>query len=535
VNDAGVPAPDRITEDGSLGEPSPAWPYVLVALGVLGVAMAAWRPVPAGVWHDDGVYMLVGKAIAGGHGLTYDGVVGSPPAVKFPPLYPALLGLLWFALGRIGAVTLAASMLNLAFVAVAAALFAKALSDTTGLSKRVCAVVAGLGFVSSDVLRTALVPLSESLFMLLTASALALWSSAAKEEGARARLWLGAILVAAVATRSAGLALVLGFAMAFLTRQRFARAVIVTGPALAFTAAWTWWSGARSADIPEGTRDLLGPYGIWLVDQTTSAPSAFLAALPTHALGVFERIATIAAPGLNGWWLLAAAVPGAVLAVVGLGRAARRFPPLAWLAPAYVCMLLLWPYLDRRLVSPLHPVTLALVAMGAATVFEARRERWLRIPLIALAVAWVSTYSVVTAARIANDWPVGAYRLRAERLAAAVEALSRTAPADAVVGAPEYWAALHLHGGWTVAPSVRFDPRSVDPEAPTWGTADEQISLWRSAGIDHLLLEQAGMLHGAALDQLEEECPGTVFVLARSPPLLVVRIDWDTPCARGGS
>jgi hypothetical protein len=197
--------------------------------------------------------------------------------------------------------------------------------------------------------------------------------------------------------------------------------------------------------------------------------------------------------------------------------------------------LLLWPYLDRRLVSPLHPVTLALVAMGAATVFEARRERWLRVPLIALAVSWVSTYSVVTADRIANDWPVGAYRLRAERLAGAVEALSRTAPADAVVGAPEYWAALHLHGGWTVAPSVRFDPRSVDPEAPMWGTADEQISLWRSAGIDHLLLEQAGMLHGAALDQLEQECPGTVFVLARSPPMLVVRIDWDTPCARGGA
>jgi hypothetical protein len=196
-------------------------------------------------------------------------------------------------------------------------------------------------------------------------------------------------------------------------------------------------------------------------------------------------------------------------------------------------MLLLWPYLDRRLVAPIHPALVAAGALAASLARDRLSDRRARGALIGALVIWVASYSVVTAARVSDGWPAAPYRLRAERLASAVEALGRTAPDDAVVGAPEFWAALHLHGGWTVAPSVRFDPRSVDPEAPMWGTPIEQISLWRAAGIDHLLLEQAGTLHGAALDRLEGACPGTVFVLARMPPLIVVRLAWRPDCTEG--
>jgi hypothetical protein len=182
------------------------------------------------------------------------------------------------------------------------------------------------------------------------------------------------------------------------------------------------------------------------------------------------------------------------------------------------------------LVVPLHPLILAAIAMGGSAAYERLADRRLRGVLLGVGGLWLAAYSVVTAGRIANDWPVAPYRLRADRLATAVEALDRTAPDDAVVGAPEYWAALHLHGGWTVSPSVRFDPRRADPESPMWGTPEELIGLWRASGIDHLLLEQGGALHGGALDMLEAECPGRVNVLARSDPQLVVRIAWDRPC-----
>lgn len=64
-----------------------------------------------------------------------------------------------------------------------------------------------------------------------------------------------------------------------------------------------------------------------------------------------------------------------------------------------------------------------------------------------------------------------------------------------------------------------------------WGTPEAQERLWRAAGIDHLLLEQGGLLHGAGLDRLEARCPGMVRILARTPPMLVVRLEWDAPCA----
>jgi len=496
--------------------------------------VAAWRPIPAGVWHDDGVYMLVGQALAGGHGLVYEGVAGTPPAAKFPPMYPGLLAVLWGIFGTIGAVTLVATLLNIAFLATAGALFAKALHASTALSLRMSLAAAGLGFASTDVVRTALVPLSEPFFLLLMMATLALWPtvSTARADGPdrRSLAIIALLLVVAVATRTAGVALVLAFSLALATHRGLKVALLTTLPALATTWVWGRWSAARSAEILEGARDLLGGYGSWLMDQTLAAPGTFLAGLPSHAVGVLERAALIFLPGLYGWTLLIAAVPAGMIAIFGIRHMFTRFPPLAWLTLGYLAMLLLWPYLDRRLLTPLHPAIVASVALGASELADRVRWKAVRFTIIAAAVAWVATYSSVTAFRIADGWPTAPYRLRAERLATAVESLGRTVPDQAIVGAPEFWAALHLHGGWTVSPSVRFDPRSVDPEAPMWGTPDEQIALWRASGIDHLLLEQAGELHGAALDQLEASCPGMVHVLATMPRMMVVRIDWNAEC-----
>ncbi len=518
--------------------PSPAWPYILLGICLLGVGVTAWQPIPAGIWHDDGVYMLVGKALASGQGLVYDGVAGTPPAAKFPPLYPGVLAVLWAVFGSIGAVTMAATFLNLSLLAIAGALFAKAIHESTELSLRMSAAAAGLAFVSTDLLRTGLIALSEPLFLVLMMAALALWPSVASTESTDTESWkpdgrliaLSFVLAASVTARSAALALVLAFAIALLVRRRVRTAVIATAPALIVMVAWNRWATAASASIPEASRDLLGPYGSWFADQTVAAPIAFMSGLPTHAQGVFERVAALFLPGLTGWTLILAALPLGAVAAFGIWRMLDRFPPLGWLTLGYLGMLMLWPYLDRRLVVPLHPALVAAVALGASEIVARARRPQVAKAVILAASAWVAGYSAVTAYRIADGWPTAPYRLRSDRLATAVEALSQTAPPDAVIGAPEFWAALHLHGGWTVSPSVRFDPRRVDPDAPMWGTPEEQVTMWQTAGIDHLLLEQAGLLHGAALDQLEAACPGSIVVLAQMPSAIAVRIDWDSDC-----
>lgn len=522
-------SPDDTAERDGAG-PERAWPFVVLGLGLFAVGVAAWRPVPAGVWHDDGVYMLVAKALAEGQGLVYAGVVDNPPAAKFPPLYPMLLAGLWWVFGSIGPVTLSAGFLNLAFLATAGALFARALTASTDLGLRASLAVAGLAFASSDVLRPALIPLSEGLFLALLAGTLTLWPRIREEEPGKALPICATLLVALVATRTAGLAMVLATMLALALGRRLSAAVLVGGPALAFAAGWSWWTGRASAAIPEGARDLLGPYAGWIVDQTLSAPGAFLGGLPRHALGIVERAVAMTFPGITGpaIWVLAIVV--APLAALGLFRLVRRFPPLGWFGLVYLAVLLVWPYLDRRLLVPWHPVMLTALTLGGLELARHVEQERPRRMLAGLAVIWIVAYTSVTAGRIADGWPTEAYRLRSDRLAAAVEALARTAPEDAIIGAPEYWAALHLHGGWSVAPSVRFDPRRSDPGEPVWGTPEEQIALWRALGVDHLLLEQNGTLHEAALDRLEEACAGSVLVLARMSSAMVVRVDTDPAC-----
>ena len=67
------------------------------AVVVLASLVAWWASVPyvVGVWHDDGVYALLGRAIASGHGFHHTQLPGSPAAIHYPPLYPLLLAAAW--------------------------------------------------------------------------------------------------------------------------------------------------------------------------------------------------------------------------------------------------------------------------------------------------------------------------------------------------------------------------------------------------------------------------------------------------------
>jgi hypothetical protein len=498
--------------------------------------------------------MLVGKALAEGHGFTYQGVVGAPPAVKFPPGYPLFVAGAWTVFREIGAVTLALTLANLLFLAGAGALMARALRTGAGLPRPVALVAGGLAVVSADVLRTSSAVLSEPLFLFLVASSLALWPRAVGEaegdgDGSRGWLLLGGVLFLTVSARAAGLPFVAGFGLAAALTVGLRPALLVAAPPAAGWAAWTAWASGRARDVPADMADLLGPYSGWLREQILNDPAGFVARFPAHAAGVAERGLVLLLPRMESPWLWLAALPLLALLVAGWSEARRRLPPLAWSALAYVALLLVWPYLDRRLVVPLHMVSVALVVLGGYRYMRRwepsaapsaaggpSRLRWMG----PVALVWAGFFVVVTTVRIAEEWPTAGYIIRAQRLAGGVEALTRTVPGDAVVGAPELWAGLHLHGGWTVAPSVLFDPASTDAEAPSWGSPEAQERLWRSAGIEYLLLEQGGLLHGATLDGIEARCPGAVAVLARVPPMMVVRLPWaggqaSTPDGSGGS
>src|SRR4030088_943481 len=75
----------------------------VIAAGVFVVALApsaylAWtyRDMPhLGFYHDDSLYFVSGKSLAGGNGFLFASLPGEPFQTKYPPLYAALLSMVW--------------------------------------------------------------------------------------------------------------------------------------------------------------------------------------------------------------------------------------------------------------------------------------------------------------------------------------------------------------------------------------------------------------------------------------------------------
>jgi len=75
----------------------------LIAIGVFVLALApsaylAWtyRAMPhLGYYHDDSLYFVSGKSLAAGDGYRISSLPGEPYQTKYPPLYSALLAIVW--------------------------------------------------------------------------------------------------------------------------------------------------------------------------------------------------------------------------------------------------------------------------------------------------------------------------------------------------------------------------------------------------------------------------------------------------------
>ena len=505
-------------------------PFFL-GLGFVFLVTMAWKPLPTGIWHDDGVYLLISKSLAAGDGLTYAGVAGTPPAAKFPPLYSLILAPFWLLGGDLAAGSGWVAALNVLFMATAAAVACRFLIVRGGWSPAPAAAVAVVAWSSPVLWQLTAIPLSEPLFILGVCLCLPAFAAMSPIRG-RPNPWPFVLAVAMVyLTRTAGVAALAAGVLALLLRREVRNAVLVALSGAAVVIPWTIWSGRATQQIAPPLRDILGSYGGWLGEQIMASPGAYLGVVTANLASLAAGLGDALAPFPSGpvGTLLSLVVAAAV--VMGV-RSAYRLSPLLVLFPlGYAAILSVWPYRSARLVAPLLPF---LVLTAAAGVRDAVRRsgdgmrRWAVLAPTGAAAILLTLHSAWT---LSTGRHLAPYEVRARTLVRAVEAVDGHAAPDAVLGAPELWAALHLHTGHTVVPSARFLP--LAPGGATGGTPDQQIQLWTTAGIDHLLVEHGGRVHGDALTRLEESCSqGTVQVLSSFPgPGYLVRLDLARPCS----
>lgn len=212
------------------------WAPLFTALVVLAVAIAVISPQPAGVFWDDGVYLVSARSLAHGEGYQFSNLPGSPGAVHFPPLWPALLSIVWRIAPDFPANMNWFRMLNPFLAAVGAGLACAYAIRILRLPPVVAAVATAAFALLLPVLVLASVLFAEPLFFCLAIVALFATDRATRSGGWQAALAAGIIVGLATLVRSTGMVLIPAMGIALLLARRNREALIATVTAVVVLA-----------------------------------------------------------------------------------------------------------------------------------------------------------------------------------------------------------------------------------------------------------------------------------------------------------
>ncbi len=544
------------TEEVSLESPDAGhrarapWVGAPVALAVGALALLLYRPLAPGILHDDGVYLMLARGLAEGHGYVYHGVPGNPPGAKFPPLYSAVLALYWTVTGgdlaAVSRLAVATNLLALVGLAAALARFARI---HLGLP-RSWSVGGGLamGLLAAP-WSYALVPLSDApglLVGVLLVGAATRLERASPEEGGRATAWFLLLFLVAFHLRTAllvvGVAGVLGVWSRGMgknpgegIRRGMERALPPALGVLLLALPWLILSRLWTERIPPEFRDLLGGYGDWL-GRMAGVGLGPLDGVGPRLLRMVQEVAGALVPGVPApfrWGVILLLLPLLALGLASLWRQSRS----AFLALGLLALqVLLWPFVDQRMVLPLLPwLVLAVVVGGhrAGSAFGAslpRRGTVLPHLTPAVLAAWIAILALSLGLLATRPGGVvgSGVMARGTALEEVVGAIREEVPPGEVVGAPEFWAVLHLRTGHPVVPSTRFRP-GMGREAV--GTPAEQHRQWGVGRVAALVDE--GGLHREALEALAQRCGEGAWQVAREGAgYRLILLTWDAPCRR---
>ncbi len=235
-------------------------PIVLLALALLALAVLHGflvKPLIVGFLYDDGIYLMVAKALAQGKGYVLEGLSGSPTFYKYPPLFSAILAPLWilfpeFPENLIGFkafnITLALSALGLLFYYITRC--------------RQCSTPIGLGLVlllgtNLWFIGSAVELMSEPLFLLLSTALLIRAHRLERDDLKPSKgewIFLLFLAVATLYTRSLGVILIFSLGCWLFLQARFKTVSISLKTALTFSGVcglsllpWVLWSAGQPA------------------------------------------------------------------------------------------------------------------------------------------------------------------------------------------------------------------------------------------------------------------------------------------------
>ena len=451
---------------------------VPVLVAVVGVRVARWAASSylVGVFHDDGVYAMLARAIASGHGFHYTQLPGSPAAIHYPPLYPLILAAAWRIdpdFPRNLSILLGVNALCVGAAAVGWWMFA---SGRLAWGSARAALAALIATLASPTLALSGALLSESLFLALLWPALLVCEDAADGSRDRRPWHAGLAIAALMLVRTHAVALLIAIVIVLSSRRRWHDVLWVVGVTGAVMLPWLVWAHGAA---PPVVLPLNGAYGSYLGWFRTGMLDG----------GVPFVMATIRANASECWLLLrdrlALGLPGlpldltvlmAIAAIMIGGVAMMRRAPvsIAFLA-SYIGIMLAWPYAPWRFLWAVWPLAM-LFGMEGVRWSWSTAGRWRMAPALGAVLTALALFRTELHAYATRGWRVPAQLASAQIAPALTWVRANTAPTDVLLGEGE--PVLSFHTGRRAAPPMSFTAREyLRPPDALEGTARLRVML----------------------------------------------------------
>lgn len=432
---------------------------VPVLVAVVAVRVAGWAASTylVGVFHDDGVYALLARAIASGDGFHYTQLPGAPAATHYPPLYPLVLAALWRIAPDFPHNLTTLLGLNSLCVGAAAVGWWRFASVRLAWSSAAAGGAALFATLASPTLALSGALLSESLFLALLWPALLLCEVEA--DGAhrrppwRAGLAIGALML----VRTHALALLVGLLIVLGWHRRWRDVAWVGAVALAVQLPWLVWAHAASPHVTAPLDGAYGSYLGWFRTGLMEGGAPFLLATArANAAECWLLLQDRLALGLpDSLHLVAVVIAVAAVVLGGVSMAHRARVTVAFLV-TYVAILLAWPYAPWRFLWAVWPLVMLFAFEGIRWGYMAA-GRWRVVPAFAAALPALAFVRTELHAYATRGWRTPARQASAQIAPALAWVRINTAATDVLLGEGE--PVLSLYAARKAAPPMSFTAR----------------------------------------------------------------------------
>ncbi|HJQ20676.1 MAG TPA: hypothetical protein VJ867_10030 [Gemmatimonadaceae bacterium] len=488
---------------------------VLVAAVAIAAAFNAIDAAPVGVFYDDALYTILGKAIAGGHGYRYLNIPGQPAATHYPPGYPLLLALLWRVAPAFPANVALFKAVNAVLVGAVAAGAYWFGRERFGWPTWFAACVALAGTTAIPLLVLSSAVMSEVLFLALLFPWLMAAERTTVQSPPRRVVVVAALAGLLMYVRAHAIVLVPAFGIALVLARRRREALIALATGAAAILPWLLWVAANDAALPAPLRGSYGSYSRWLVDGVHAAGARLVAgAIHDNAITLVAIMARSFALASRSWSQCIAVLSVLALGGAGCSLMYRRARVTLLFLIGYFAIVLVWPFSPLRFAWGVWPFVIVVLAAGAA--YDGRRTIGaVRLRALLRASAAIATLGMLwfNVRGYANQWWTTVSRPIAPRIAAQLQWLSSHSAARV---ATDDEGAAYLYTGVLAVPANVFTADQYFRRRGAAEDADHLAAIATTFGVDHVLAWSYPTINAATLLTVPSASRDALFVAADS-------------------